>query len=84
MNQNDLKHYLSLAAMLSLAIGIFWFFNFQRQVQVLVIILTAVAYVLWGIMHHKIKKDLSKSIVAEYLLIATVASLMLITLLFRA
>jgi len=80
----DLKHYLSLMSILSIGFGLFWVFNYNRQAQVGVTLVIAAAYVLWGIIHHSIKKDLHWRIILEYLVVATVASLVVIYLLLRA
>lgn len=80
---SDLKHYLSLAAILSIGFGLFWIFNFNRQIQVLVIIGVGIAYFFWGILHHLIKKDFHWRIIWEYLIVAVVASIIVIYLLVR-
>ncbi len=49
----------------------------NRQLQFIVGIATSVAYVLWGILHHSISGDLHKKIVVEYILISSIAVLLL-------
>jgi len=80
----DLKHYLFLGAILSIGFGAFWYFNYTRMAQVGVTIAMGAAYVLWGIIHHTIKKDLHWRIILEYLVVAGVASMVTIFLLLRA
>lgn len=79
----DLKHYLFLMAILSIGFGLFWIFNFNRQIQIWITIGLGVAYVLWGIMHHAIKKELHFRIIWEYLLVAILACTIIIFLLAR-
>ncbi|MFC1727291.1 hypothetical protein ACFL0Y_02090 [Patescibacteria group bacterium] len=79
----DLKHYLSLATILSFAFGAFWVFNYHRQIQILVIIATGIVYVLWGLVHHTIKNDLHWRIVVEYVAVAMIACVAVIFLLLR-
>lgn len=80
----DLKHYLALMTILSIGLGLFWVFNYNRQAQVGITIVIAVAYVLWGIIHHSIKKNLHWRIALEYLVVASMASVLVIYLLLRA
>jgi len=79
----DLKHYLFLMAILSIGFGLFWIFNFNRQIQMWITVGLGVAYVLWGIMHHAIKKELHWRIVWEYFLVAIFACVIIIFLLAR-
>jgi len=80
----DLKHYLSLMAILSIGFGLFWIFNFNRQIQILITGGLGVTYVIWGIIHHAIKKELHWRIVWEYIVVATVACVVVIFLLMRS
>lgn len=79
----DLKHYLSLLAILSIGFGLFWIFNFNRQIQIWITIGLGVTYVLWGVLHHSIKKEFYWQIVWEYLLVAIFACVIIIFLLAR-
>lgn len=79
----DLKHYLFLMAILSIGFGLFWIFNFNRQIQMWITVGLGVAYVLWGVMHHTIKKELHFRIVWEYLLVAIFACTIIVFLLAR-
>jgi hypothetical protein len=81
---NDLKHYLALGTILSLGFGLFWYFRYLREVQVVITLLMAGAYVLWGVIHHSIKKDLHWQVVVEYVAVAAVASVPIISLLLRS
>lgn len=80
----DLKHYLALMAILSIGFGLFWVFNYNRQAQIGVTLVIAAFYVLWGIVHHSVKKDFHWRVILEYLVVATIASLVVIYLLMRA
>lgn len=79
----DLKHYLALAAILSVGFGLYWLFNFNRQIQVWITIGMGCAYVIWGIVHHLLKKDLHLRIILEYLLVAAFVVVLVIFLLLR-
>lgn len=79
----DLKHYLALIAFLSIGLALFLVFNYNRQLQVGITLIMAVGYVLWGIIHHTIKKEFHPRIILEYILVAIVASVVVIFLLMR-
>lgn len=55
------------------------FFNVQGypNLQLLIGIVTAIAYIAWGIMHHAIQKDLHQKIVIEYIVMGFTAVLFL-------
>lgn len=79
----DLKHYLLLMTILSFGLGFFWLFNFDRQAQMIITAVMGMVYVLWGIGHHSIKKDLHWRIILEYGIVAILASTVVIFLLLR-
>lgn len=79
----DFKHYLSLLAILSIGFGFFWIFNFNRHLQIAITICLGVVYVIWGTVHHVVRKEIHWRIVWEYLLVATTACLIVIFLLLR-
>lgn len=74
-------HFLVLIAILGA--GVFTFIRVapNTTLQLFVGIVTAVAYVLWGLVHHAIKKDLHQRVVVEYLLIGAIAIVLLVTML---
>jgi len=80
----DLKHYLSLMAILSIGFGLFWIFNFNRMAQIWITIGLGITYVIWGIIHHAIKKELHWRIIWEYIVVAVIASVIVIFLLMRS
>lgn len=66
-----------------LAAGVFTFISVRpnTSLQLFVGIVTAAVYVLWGLIHHAMQKDLHQKIVVEYLLIGTIAIVLLVTML---
>lgn len=54
--------------------------NGDRILQLAAGVVTAVAYVLWGVIHHMLTGDLHRKIVIEYLLIGLIAIALLATL----
>lgn len=74
-------HFLVLIAILAAGVFTFIYVRPNTTIQLLVGIITAVAYVLWGLIHHAIQKDLHQKIVVEYLLIGAIAIVLLVTML---
>ena len=81
---NDLKHYLALAAILSLGFGLFWIFNYNRDLQIVVTLGMAAAYLAWGLGYHHRRRELTRSLAGEYLAVAAVSCLLVIFLLLRS
>lgn len=73
-------HLVVLAAILGLGVITFFSLAPNRSLQLLVGIVTTVAYVTWGLMHHAIEGDLYRKVVVEYLLIGAIAVIMLMTI----
>ncbi|OGH42629.1 MAG: hypothetical protein A3H79_03020 [Candidatus Levybacteria bacterium RIFCSPLOWO2_02_FULL_36_8b] len=72
MTENLKKHtiyYLSLLTIL--VIGIYFALNtsYDKTLQTVIIVLTVLAYIIWGIMHHLANHDLKMKIVVEYVLV---------------
>ncbi len=77
-------HYLHYFVLFAILGGGMWAFSFVRPnvtLQLLVGLATALAYVLWGVIHHVIQKDLHPKIVIEYMLIGAIAMVLLVTIL---
>ncbi|MBU2577297.1 hypothetical protein KKA69_00530 [Patescibacteria group bacterium] len=81
--KEHINHYLVL--LFILIFGALAFFYFQRvpQVQVLSVFITAVFYVVWGIVHHYLEEDLHLRVVLEYAAVALLGFLILLTLIKR-
>lgn len=72
-------HFVVLVIMLSVASTAILYYQSDRMVEVYLTVAMSVAYVLWGIAHHLKIGDLHRKIVAEYLLMATLGSLILLS-----
>jgi hypothetical protein len=77
-------YYLTLFG--GLVLGLITFFGVFGipQLRQESIIGLCVFYFVWGISHHLIEKDLHRKIILEYFLVASVACLILLSLLWRA
>lgn len=79
-----LPHYLSLVGIFAAGIIGIYFFSYDRDFQMGIVIAMAAAYVVWGIIHHWLHKDLYFSVVVEYLVIAALGVILVFSLIFRA
>lgn len=53
----------------------FWGLRYQAGAQLLVIFTLVVFYVFWALVYHYTKRDLSKKLFLEYLLVAAICSI---------
>ena len=74
------NHYIALGSILGASFSLVAFFQFDREAQVSVILVTAGAYVFWGIIHHHLVHYLTREIIFEYILVAALGSLVLLSL----
>ena len=79
-----LKDYLVLLSILVFAVFFFFYFGYNRVAQQGIIIATSAAYVLWGVVHHLFAKDFHWRILVEYITVATLAAILVLSLLARA
>lgn len=76
-------HYFTLLCIMVTGLwGIFWF-DYYRPLQLGIVVSMAVAYVVWGVVHHSMHKDLHIKIIFEYVLMALLAVLVFSSLIMR-
>lgn len=75
-------HIIVLGVILGLSLVTFIVLNGKRDLQFLIGFVSALSYVLWGIMYHVIERDLYPRVVVEYVAVATVGLVLLYTVLF--
>jgi EamA domain-containing membrane protein RarD len=80
----DIQHYLPLVGILVAGLVGFIVFSYDRNFQVAIAVAVAISYVVWGLVHHHIHKDLHASVVIEYLAIAVIGLVAVFSVLFRA
>jgi hypothetical protein len=78
-----LPHYFALIGIFAAGIIAFLVFSYDRLFQAAVAISIAVAYVVWGIVHHAMHKDLYFSVVIEYLVVALLGLVLIFSLVLR-
>lgn len=81
MKKINVLHYIVLGIILCVGVGAFYFVRSDSSLQFIVGVVTSLAYVLWGFIHHALQKDLHQKIVVEYVLIGAIAIVLLATLL---
>lgn len=79
-----LPHYLSLIGILLAGLVGLYFFSYDKLFQAGVASAMAIAYIGWGVVHHSIHRDLSLSVVIEYLMVASLGLVIIFSLLFTA
>ena len=82
--RENIIHYLVLLVILDLAVAAFFVFSFNRGYQAAVVVIMGILYVAWGIIHHFLSEDFHLRAILEYVLIALLANLVILSLLFRA
>lgn len=61
-------------------VGAFYYVSPNSSSQFTVGVVTSTAYILWGLIHHAMNKDLHQRIVVEYILIGAIAVVLLATI----
>jgi intracellular septation protein A len=79
-----IQHYLPLLGIFTVGVLGFTIFSYDKIFQAALVLAVATAYVAWGIIHHHIHEDLHTSVVIEYLVIAVLGVVVVLSLLFRA
>ncbi len=74
-------HSLVLAVLLVSATTMFVSARGNSAFQIVVGILTSVSYIAWGIIHHALEGDLHAKVVIEYILIGSIAIVLITTML---
>ncbi len=80
----NITHYLALLGIFLVGFLAFWIFSWDRFFQIGVSIAVAVSYVVWGIIHHYFQKDLCFEIIVEYISIAALGVVVLLSLIFTS
>lgn len=79
-----LPHYMALFGLLLAGFVGFTIFSYDKSFQTAVAIATAVGYVLWGVVHHALHKDLHIETFVEYIAVASLGLIILFSLVIRS
>lgn len=80
----DLPHYLTLFGILFAGFIGFTLFSYDKGFQIAVAVATASSYVIWGVMHHFLHKDLHLETFFEYVAVAVLGLVILFSLVIRS
>ena len=75
-----MPHYAGLLGIFVLGVIGFVVFRYDQVFQYSLAIALSVSYVVWGIIHHWLHKDLHASVIVEYMAIATLGLVVMIGL----
>lgn len=81
--KTHIMHYAILATILIIGFGSILIFSSGKQIQLFLIVATTILYAFWGIIHHYMEDELNLKIVIEYILIALLIAIILLTILLR-
>jgi hypothetical protein len=81
MRWTDISQYFVLGCILVGGLGGFYYVRPNTTLQFIIGVATSVAYVIWGIMYHAIKKDLHTRVMIEYILMGAIAIVLFATIL---
>lgn len=81
MKHINLINHIVLCAILVGGISTFYYVRPDLSLQFSVGVTTSIFYVAWGIIYHALNKDLRQKVVIEYVLIGTIAIILLATIL---
>lgn len=76
---NHIIHYIPLLLILFFGLLGMYFYQYDTLMQRALIVATAIGYILWGVVHHKIHDELSFEIFLEYLFVAIIGSALVFT-----
>lgn len=81
---HQIPHSLSLGGILLVTFLGMVIFSFDRMFQSAVVVSGGVAYVVWGIVHHSLHKDLTPIVVLEYITVAALGVTVLLSMIYRS
>lgn len=73
LDHAHLVHYAIIVCIVLTGVGLTALFSADKNMQLLVMIITAISYVIYGLLHHKLEHDVTIKIVLEYILVAGIA-----------
>lgn len=79
-----LSHSLLLIGILLAGFAGLILFSYNKEMQMIIAIITAGAYVVWGVIHHTHNRDFHWEVLLEYLAVALLGYVIIFTLIIRA
>lgn len=78
-----LPHYMLLFGILFAGFAGLILFSYDKDFQIAIAIATAISYVIWGVTHHYLHRDLHLEVFIEYIAVAFLGSTILLSLILR-
>ena len=79
-----LPHYASLMGILAASFIGFFVFDYDRNFQAAIAISLSISYVVWGMVHHAVHKDLYFDVFVEYLVFSLLGLVFILSVIFRS
>lgn len=76
------KHYLPLLGLLFAGALGFYLFSYDKPFQMVLSVAVSTGYVIWGIIHHRIHKDLYPEVVFEYIVTAILGLVLIFSVIY--
>lgn len=70
-------HFIVLLLILSAGVGMFFVARGNTALQLVIGVVTSIAYIAWGIIHHIMQGDFHRKVVIEYVFIGAIAMTLL-------
>lgn len=81
--KKHIPHYISLFGIFIAGILGLYLFSYDKAFQIGIAVALSLVYVSWGIIHHVIHKDIYLSVVLEYVAVAILGLVMVVSLILR-
>lgn len=78
-----LPHYLLLFGILLAGFAGLILFSYDKKFQIFIAAATALTYVVWGIIHHYLHRDLHLEVFIEYVVVSALGLVILFSLILR-
>ena len=82
-NHKHIQHYIPLISLLFAGLFGIILFSYDSAFQTAIVVATSASYIAWGVVHHFIHKDLHLSVFVEYLLVAVLGVVVILSLIFK-
>ncbi len=70
-------HFIVLILILAGGMGMFFLAHGNTGFQLMIGVVTSIAYVVWGMIHHAMQGDLHRKVVIEYIFVGSIAIILL-------
>lgn len=81
---HHVPHYFPLLGILVVSAYGFYVFSYDKLFQMAIGIAAATSYVMWGVVHHTLKKDFSLEVFIEYVSVAILGTIMIFSVILRS